>query len=595
MLRYLAFVWNSACATASADVIRMGASLASTGDDWTCSLSADGLRVYQTGEDPVAREVQGLSDGQGIIVGRFFKRRSPAPNVRFEELIDDMWGRYVAFETNPAAHSTRVIRSPSGALNCFYARCSNVYLFFSDVADYTPLRREPACVNWRWMATLLAYPRHAMGSTATGIIGIDQVQPGECVICEPSGAIHRKLLWNPFRIASSDSIEDFTSAVAAIRHAAQTSIWSWASCYPRIIHLLSGGLDSSIVLHCLRSAPSRPHVTCVTYFDRTCVTGDERIYARVSAESAHCRLLEVENSSADTDMTALARLASNPVPWSYLSYLRHSSSQGRIADETASTAIFSGTAGDQVFFYGPVMLAAADHLRRYGIGRKFVEYAAKIARRNKFSLWSVISTALQDRLEVPRYDPVRDGEAPNKLITREAVEEADDSGEIRHYWMPYTEGVAHGKLWHVLVTDCLQDLRDPLGGPGYPERVQPLNSQPLIETCLRVPTYVLTHEGWSRAAARTAFAGELPPGIVSRVSKGYIDSQHADLLLRNLALVREWLLDGELASRGFIDRRKLETILTPEGVRLSPLAGEILCEHLSYEAWLQTWQATRAS
>jgi asparagine synthase (glutamine-hydrolysing) len=110
-----------------------------------------------------------------------------------------------------------------------------------------------------------------------------------------------------------------------------------------------------------------------------------------------------------------------------------------------------------------------------------------------------------------------------------------------------------------------------------------------------VPTYVLTNQGWSRGAARTAFADVIPPAIVSRVSKGYVDSQIADLLLRNLPLVREWLLAGRLASHGLIDRRKLEAILTPDRVRLSPDAGEILSEHLSYEAWLQSWPATSAS
>jgi len=80
---------------------------------------------------------------------------------------------------------------------------------------------------------------------------------------------------------------------------------------------------------------------------------------------------------------------------------------------------------------------------------------------------------------------------------------------------------------------------------------------------------------------------------VSRVSKGYIDSQNAELLECNLAWVRELLLDGQLVAQRLIDRRKLEALLTREQIRLSPVSGEILCEHLSYEAWLRNWISTR--
>jgi asparagine synthase (glutamine-hydrolysing) len=595
MIRFLAFVWNPSCTTDSSEVIRLSQSLAHRSEVWVCALRIDGLLVFQTGENRSSSEVHILGEGSGIIVGRIFSRGNETQRVKFGRLIDTSWGRYVAFTTDTSTRTTRVIRSPAGALNCFHARSAGVRIFFSDVEDYTPLRSDPPSINWPWVATLLAYPRHAMGSSSTGISDLEQLQPGECLVCSPDGAAHRKLVWNPFLIASSDPIEDFHTAAAAIRSAAQSCIWSWAAGYSQIVLLLSGGLDSSIVLNCLSTAPTQPQITCVTYFAESCVTGDERAYARISAGQAGCRLLEVEEHASDTDLTAILRIAKHPVPWSYLLYVRHSAREGQIAANTNSSAIFSGTAGDQIFFYGPAVLAAADYLRRHGVFSGFIPYALSLARRNKLSLWSVLSTALQDRLTAPRYDAVRDNESPNRLITQEAMEEADRSAEIRHYWMPFAEGVPHGKLLHVLMTDCTQDLRDPLGSQDYPERVQPLNSQPLIETCLRIPTYVLTRAGWSRAAARSAFSSNLPSQIVSRFSKGYIDSQNADLLRRNLDMVRELLLDGHLASRRLIDRRKLERLLTPEQVRLSPEAGEALCEHLSYEVWLRNWVSTRAS
>ena len=594
MLRFLAFVWDPGCESASLQVQQLSQSL-TAGEEWADSFLAHGLRVLHTGQDRQFPEVHRLGDSRGVVLGRVFVRRAPPSALRVEELIDTAWGRYVAFESDPDSRAVKIVRSPAGALDCFYAHLGTVQVFFCDVADYVALNAAPASINWPWMATLLAYPRHALGAAATGIRGIEQLQPGECFVCMAGGKTSRRLLWNPFQIAAAQPIDDFAAAAAAIHEATQLVVSSWAGCYRRIILLLSGGLDSSIVLSCLRGSQAPPEIHCLTYYSHSCITGDERFFARLSAERAGVALHEVEEQTAETDLTQLMRLESNAIPWTYILYVRHSVHEGRFAAATSADAIFSGTAGDQIFFHGPAVLAAADYLRRRGCFVGFISYSLNVARRNKLSLWSVLATAARDRFSTPRYDSRQDVESPNRLTTRQAFEEADGRPDIRHYWMPFASGVPRGKLLHVMMTDCPQDLRDPFGAANYPERVHPLNSQPLIETCLRIPTDVLTHAGYSRAAARHAFADDLPAAVLSRTSKGYIDSLNAQLLERNLAWVRELLLDGQLVAHGLIDRRKLEALLTREQIRLSPAAGEVLCEHLSYEAWLHNWAATTPS
>src|SRR5690606_7409130 len=48
----------------------------------------------------------------------------------------------------------------------------------------------------------------------------------------------------------------------------------------------------------------------------------------------------------------------------------------------------------------------------------------------------------------------------------------------------------------------------------------PLCAQPVIEACLALPTFLLTHGGRDRGLARHAFRERLPPAIVDRRSKG---------------------------------------------------------------------------
>jgi asparagine synthase (glutamine-hydrolysing) len=145
-----------------------------------------------------------------------------------------------------------------------------------------------------------------------------------------------------------------------------------------------------------------------------------------------------------------------------------------------------------------------------------------------------------------------------------------------------------GKLQHILMMSVLHDFYDPLAAPHGPERIRPLASQPLIEACLRIPTYVLTAGGRDRAATRHAFAGEVPPAILSRRAKGGIDQLVQRLLLRNLPFVREFMLDGVLVKEKLLNRQKVERVLATQGM-LGPEVGELMARHLSTEAWVRVW------
>jgi asparagine synthase (glutamine-hydrolysing) len=118
------------------------------------------------------------------------------------------------------------------------------------------------------------------------------------------------------------------------------------------------------------------------------------------------------------------------------------------------------------------------------------------------------------------------------------------------------------------------------------DEIDPLFSQPVIEACLRTPTYVLTAEGWDRATARYAFAGEVPPEIIRRRSKCVPEEYGKRVIAHNIAFIRELMMDGALAKQGMIDRDKLEIALSGCGVNGSGSAD--LLKFVSTEAWLRT-------
>ncbi len=129
---------------------------------------------------------------------------------------------------------------------------------------------------------------------------------------------------------------------------------------------------------------------------------------------------------------------------------------------------------------------------------------------------------------------------------------------------------------------------DPFERDAAAELVNPLHSQPLVELCLRLPTYVLTHGGRARGLARRAFAAHLPPEIRTRRSKGGMEEHLKAVLLRNLDFARATLLEGELARRGLLDRRRVEAALSLQPTTVETHIGEVH-RLIGIEVWAQSW------
>ncbi|MGJ8481954.1 asparagine synthase-related protein [Sphingobium yanoikuyae] len=113
-------------------------------------------------------------------------------------------------------------------------------------------------------------------------------------------------------------------------------------------------------------------------------------------------------------------------------------------------------------------------------------------------------------------------------------------------------------------------------------------SQPVMEPCLRQPTWLWYEDGMSRAIARRAYAPKLPARIVQRASKGGFTSLVRSLYLRNLAAIHAMLLEGELCARWILDRRALEASLAAV-----PDAGDHLYVRIMRFVDVQAWLAAR--
>ena len=578
---------------------------------WTCDVDQPLTKVFHTAVSSGASRAQRLHHGGGVVLGTLF-RRQPLSNdsvgsapVTLDEgesariiqsqgrdLISSYWGRYVAILTDAAAPVTRIIRDPSGHLPCYRARAAGIRFYFSRLSDYSRLGVERLSVNWDYMAARMVFS--GLQGRETGLKGIEELHAGECDAVGIDGT-RSEFYWHPFRLAQSPPLEDSAEAARRLRATAKDCIHSWAACYPSVLHRLSGGLDSSVVLGCLRDAPSRPQVTCVTYFPEEedgGDDGDEREYARAAARQAGCTLIEVPRAPT-ARLSQMADMGSFPVPVIFNSRnVEESALERRLAQDHGAGARFGGEGGDQLFFQSPVLASVGDYLWHRGLDRSLFRRVRDVAQAEQLSVWRVLQKGISAGLLGAPWDAHAQVLQAAEFVCAEVLMTVRQTDSLRrrfmHPWFSTSASLPQGKLWHILWLSTAPHFYAALARDGDPERVEPLTSQPLTELCLQIPTYILAAGGKDRSLAREAFEQDVPARILERQHKASIESFIRRSLLNNIQFVRETLLDGVLVQQRLLDRKPLEAALSGRHGRIAS-APTSLFDFLGVELWVSRW------
>lgn len=599
MYRFIALIWNGADPTRTETARFVSRRIRALGPEWGCVHAENGLSIFHTGARAASSHAYPLQDRAGAVLGRLFQNSvddgTPHEAV-FDEptarriidthgrhLVERYWGRYVAFWYDRRRNKHCVLRDPSSAIPCFTLKHRGVNVFYSHMQDVVRFEFLPFSVNWKYVTKYLLY--EGIRVRETGLNEVSEVLAGECMEIDGDAATS-EFRWDPARVCSN-AIEDPVEAAAALRQTTSACVAAWSSCYQRIIHELSGGLDSSIVLACLARAPTRPNVLCLNYRTDDRAGADEREFARIAAQHAGCELIERVVQPASDIWQRLFALPRLERPHRYALASGFDDLFIEIAKERGAGAFFSGTGGDHHFHQMKTKLVAADYAYRHGLRRELLSVARDTARITRESFWAVLRTALT-------YGVLRRPRKPFAFLEKMETFLNDEipatllAEEILHPWLRTGAAVPPAKLEQIVVLIDLQGYYYPFGRAEYADVVFPLFSQPLTELCLRIPTDVLTKGGRDRALVRRAFAADLPTEVVQRQAKGNTTSYFSGLFARDLGFLREFLLDGALAQQGPINRRKLERALSREQVTRDELNSPIL-ECIVLEGWLRSW------
>ncbi len=535
-------------------------------DPWTTTLLSPHALLFCRQQEVISSHTP---KGHVIVIGRLY--RKCGEQVRRLEsseheqilksaglsLVQDYWGSYIAIIFKQATQQVIILRDPLGSLPCFYNADSEKIIIFSSLADVESFLPRVPSVNESFVIKALCY--HRVTTHETGLTGISALCSGQALIMQGS-TYQTTWYWNPVDYASLPYRGNFLEASEGLRDLILKTLHVQAQHHHKILLYFSGGLDSAIVAGALKNAAL---LTASAYetlgFNYKVVhsnASDEVAYAQACAFELGLPLMYAQLDPFDADVLHEGDYMLSPLPSpQYLATPLWKKAQ-EVARQNGCDLIWDGDGGDQIFYAFRTSRVLNDYLFLNGVDFGLVQKTREVAKLCDNAIFPILREVWKARKDVNAKAIYRDILAEKKPFLNPALFEK----VAVHDLVPslfQDKRFPLGKTKQIAGILNLQLNTVPLNGPLIPSQ-HPLGNQPLVELCLSLPSYVLTEGGVSRGLIRHAMKGIVPEIVRNRFSKG-TTSKFITRWFDHPGL-REYLLDGQLVKRGYVNRAKLENI-----------------------------------
>lgn len=424
---------------------------------------------------------------------------------------------------------------------------------------------------------IVGYLSAAIPPDITPYVGVRSVTPG-CVHTWPRGGRAKKMRHWDF---SRDTIrfDDPRDYEARLRELLSISVAARLRSSAPVWAELSGGFDSSTVVcvgdRLLESgAVSAPSIETVSYVTDSSPESDERPFIAAVEQQRRARGQHVRAEDC-VDLVDYEHDWVTPLhPRGVLLEMFRTASRG------GGRVMLSGHPGDLIMGNYPESLAAMNHAIATVRPRAVLDAARAWSRASRRPIWHAAGLALTPYLRAQTRSK-RSAVASLRRrgsTARNPIAAAADVFLVRPEWLPlwWSEKIQrssrvarHAARWqHTLVDGVVEyTLQRTLQSPSELPAIHythPYTDRRLVEFVLAVPPAALNPPGQPRLLMKNALGCVLPPRILGRFSKGYVDpfklrkvrawSAGAAERLDSLFLVREGYVDRERL------RHKLESV-----------------------------------
>jgi asparagine synthase (glutamine-hydrolysing) len=528
---------------------------------------------------------------QGAIIGHLFTRSIPSRPVtdlnpaeinaalvtHGQSLIRDYWGGYVAIFRDVGGKLV-VVRDPSGALPAYWRDFEGTVAVASQIGEYPFSFEAGVRMDADGLLVHLWNPHYAGEHTC--LAGVSEILPGQRLQVT-SASRQTDVLWKPWSfLPDDDNIQLPTPG--AFRDVILNAVRAWADAFPVILSGISGGLDSSIVTLGIDHSSAQLHGLHMSWDDRE---GDERAFALTMANALGSTLdiIPYDLDMIDIERPIVASVA-RPLTAHYAQCTARA--QGAAADRFGVDAFFNGDGGDNVFCLILSIAPILDRLRADQGVTAVLKTAADVARLTGADFPTIL---LHLARRIGR-DPSSSANNGDRTFLDPGRLKAATETITRHFWYDPPKGISQGKAAHIraicraLGNDGFHDRRT------HPPSISPLLAQPVMEQCLKIPTWTWVDGGIDRAMARRAFEHDLPPSIIARRTKGGPAGFLDRYFWENEGRIVAYLRTGVLAERGILTDLPESTPSGGVGRYDRSLARRLL-GLTGAESWARRWSS----
>ena len=526
-------------------------------------------------------------DARSIIIGRLFEKFSAVPPAiecpgqvltaeKGRKLLTDFWGGYVFVHIGRNGAVT-IFRDPSGALPCYVKREADGISIAGDITELAS--PGSGAVDLGEVARVLS-SGDARGRR-TCIEGIEELIAGEC-LAVADGKVALESWWTPWDHVTPRANKDFETFAEDLRNIVCGVAGTWSRCFSSILLGVSGGLDSSIVA--AGAAPAARGLTCLTLVGPD-ADGDERRYALAMATHLGLNIREVQREIGDIDV---GRASAPNHPWPIVPIGRQTNEaiHERIAREMPVDAYFTGNGGDAVLCSLRSTIPLLDRVLAEGPSARLGTTLRDICLLTGADRRTVLRHAWdRHRRHVGRHQ-IRFNAAG---LQPDAARVARAAGAT-HPWLRPPRDILPGKTVHAAYLMRTQKSIELYPRAVSPPHVAPLISQPLMELCLSIPTWMWVSGGRNRAVARRAFDSALTSLVTARTSKGGPGGFDLLIYRRNRDRLHDRLRNGLLASEGIFDPALLDRAEDPTWRGVERI--QRILEFAAAENWVRWWSGS---
>ena len=472
-----------------------------------------------------------------------------------EETLTKIWGKYVYIHANEKASQFEVVIDSTGQLPFFYTTFSNGNcLFASDIELLFKVLGQKPEINWAYLCSYLVY--RSSSAIQMPFQNIYELPPACCLKITKNERT-TKPFWNPLS-SYKTPISEEKNAVSIL----QETLKSWVEPYKNICVSLSGGLDSSSLVYCLKNIKKENQtLSALNYFHGLVKSSNELSHARNVCEETGIKLIEVDVSSSLPFDPYSQKQHFNPnKPFPGLISLKLIETISDHLPNSGSCAFLSGHGSDHIFMCPPSKRSLSDYVIEKGFkgSKNQVKNITQFYRDPLFAILkknaiSLISHFFSQRLE-KRHPKNRHDETPEWF--KQSLQQKILPDFLHPVYETLSKTILPGKYEQIdALYEALASIHvemNQINPTSYP-----FLYEPVVEFALSLSTYDLFNNGYDRYPLRKAISDHFKTETVWRRDKGQTTGVFQLGVKKNLESILNICLEGKFVKQGIIDKEGL--------------------------------------